>query len=282
MQIIKNRILIAIFLNLGVIRAMAGTDNLNNASPIQWRIEYDQDGLVAKLIDPGGKATKLQYAFDEQKQLRKVTRELADGTSVVADFDERGRRVLMTDALGVVRYDYDELNRLIGVGREGQPKITYDYDTLDRLTSVGVGEDFKTRYIFDFLDRLAAIDSPAGKITYNYQTGQNKVIRTLPNGVWTVWERGPDGKLVSLTHVTKDHKVILKFEYAYRPDGLIEGIKEWSPQVQKTVAYEYDQVQRLVTVNDSRAGATRYTYDPLGNRTQVVNPDGRAINSAYD
>ncbi|MCX6904730.1 MAG: hypothetical protein NTW03_14865, partial [Verrucomicrobia bacterium] len=249
---------------------------------LNWQFGYDDEGRITKLVDPGGKATQLQYSFDEQKRLRKLTREHADGAKVVHEFDDRGRRVKTTDSLGVVRYDYDDFNRLTGVRREGQPAITYGYDTVDRVTSIGVGEQFTTRYEYDFLGRLAAIDSPAGKVTYEYRAGQGKVIRTLPNGIWTVWEYGPDGSLKSLTHVAKDNKVILKFEYAYRPDGLIQEIKEWSPEGEKIVAYEYDKAQRLITVSDSKAGTTRYAYDPLGNRTALTGPDGKTVASEYD
>ena len=273
---------LAIILLGTIVRAADKPASQPGPDAMSWQFEYDQDGRITKLIDLGGKTTQLQYAFDEQKRLRTLTRELADGSKVVWDFDERGRRVQMTDSLGIVRYAYDEFNHLTAVRREGQPAITYGYDAFDRVTSIGVGEEFRTRYEYDFLGRLAAIDSPVGKVTYEYQTGQGKVIRTLPNGIWTVWEYDPDGSLKSLTHATKENTRILKFEYAYRPNGLIQQIKESSREGEKTVAYEYDKVQRLITVIDSKAGTTRYAYDLLGNRTALTGTDGKTAASEYD
>jgi RHS repeat-associated protein len=204
-----------------------------------------------------------------------------DGTQVILELDTLGRLHRMTDDLGTTTYGYDEFSRLTSVARSGQPPITYTYDTENRITSMSVGNE-TTIYTYDFLGRLASMDTPAGTVSYNYLTGQGQLIRTLPNGVQTIWEFEPDGNLGQLTHASADNTILARFTYDYRPDGLISQIQEWSPTEQKTLAYEYDEVQRLVAVNDSVLGRTEYEYDAVGNRTVLREPGQAPVESTYD
>ena len=165
-----------------------------------WSFEYDDNDRVNKVIDPAGRATRMQYLTDEAHRLRKSVRTAADGTATVLEFSERGLRSRMQDGAGAVSYDYDDNDRLIRVQREGTPAVSYTYDTLDRIKYVEVGDFYRVAYRYDFLGRLAAMETPAGLINYKYLTGQGQIVRTLPNGVKTVWEYEPNGELRSITH----------------------------------------------------------------------------------
>ena len=249
---------------------------------LAWRFAYDDAGHITCLTDPGGKQIKIGYELDKRKRARRIIKELPDSTKIIFEYDEFGRRISMTDAVGTVRYTYDKFNNLTNVRREGGIPITYTYDTMHRINSIKMGGEFTIRYSYDFLGRLHKMNTPAGDISYNYQTGQMKVIRTLPNGIWTMWESGPDEKLKSITHVDSSNHVISKFEYAYRPDGLVSGIKEWDPRGGKIIHYEYDKVQRLITVEDSRHGKVEYSYDKLGNRTELKAQGKQPVAGTYD
>jgi YD repeat-containing protein len=157
-------------------------------------------------------------------------KELPDACKVTYKYDKFGRCVSMTDTGGTVRYKYDGFSRLIEVQRDGQPGISYTYDTMDRLKSVGVGKELTTSYSYDFLGRQAKIDTPAGSISYEYQTGQGLVVRTLSNRIRTIWEYRPDGSLQSISHAAKDNRLLAQFTYSYRPDGPINASKEWDPR----------------------------------------------------
>lgn len=252
------------------------------AAELSWSMRYDDAGRITSITDPAGRKTTVAYGVDEKKCLRTVTRIHADGTKVTWDLDQFGRRVGMTDAADTVRYTYDRLGRLATVCREGHPAIAYGYDTFDRLTAISLGGGLDIRYAFDFLGRLARIETPAGPIIFEYQTGLGKIIRTLPNGIRTVWEYRPDGLLGSITHVAKDDAVLLQFTYAYRPDGLIGAINEWSPQGEKAVKYQYDTSSRLMAVDDPRAGKIACRYDKCGNRIELRAGNDEAISSVYD
>lgn len=249
---------------------------------LTWQFTYDDVRRITKILDPAGRQTKIHYELDDNKQVKVAVKELPDGSKVTYKFDNFGRRIGMTDTAGKVRYEYDSLDHLVGVERDGYPSISYSYDTLDRLKTLSVGEDWSLSYEYDFLGRLSRVKTPAGDISYDYQTGQMKVIRTLPSGVWTVWESQPGGRLKSITHVDGSNHVISKFEYAYRPDGLVSDIKEWDPRGGKIIHYEYDKVQRLITVEDSRHGKVKYSYDKLGNRTELKAQGKQPVAGTYD
>src|SRR5262249_24886640 len=119
-------------------------------------------------------------------------------------------------------------------------------------------------------------------IEYTYQTGRGNIVRTLPNGVRSIWRYHPSGRLDSITHVGRDKNLLAQFTYAYRPDGLVREVRERTAEGERTRAYEYDAVQRLVGVADSRGGKFSYRYDKFGNRTEASAPGAPAVGSDYD
>jgi RHS repeat-associated protein len=248
---------------------------------LEWRFERDADGRIIRVVDPAGRPTRLHYEL-EKKQVRRLTREGPDGTKVVLEFDRFGRRTSMSDAAGKVHYEYDASHRLRTVRRGKGPALEYDYDTVGRISSLKLGKDFSVAYGYDFLGRLAKITTPAGDISYEYQTGSNRIVRRYPSGMWSAWQYHASGKLESITHVDGDNKVRVKLTYDYRPDGLIASFKEWTAGGNRTVGYDYDKVQRLIAVDDSRYGKTTYRYDKFGNRIEIKSGEEAATVSAHD
>jgi RHS repeat-associated protein len=254
----------------------------NTLTDLKWQFAYDEAGLITKIVDPGSRETKFFYDFDKTTGfINRLTRELPDGTTVIHEFDRFERCVKMTDSGGTTHYEYDKNDHLTNVRRDGSLPLSYTYDTMDRLESQSLGQGLTVRYAYDFLGRLSKIETPAGNISYEYWTGHGIVTRTLPNGFQTQWEYLPDGALKSITHVSRNNWVLSKFTYAYRPDGLMQAVKEWTPRGEKIVQYEYDNVQRLSTVVDSSGQKIQYQYDKLGNRlVSIVN--GKGISSTYN
>lgn len=249
---------------------------------LQWHFGYDPAGRPTRIVDPAGRATTIHYALDDHQRVRRLVQTWPDATTVAIEFDALGRRLRMTDALGTVRYAWDGFGRLAAVHRDGAPALTYTWDTLDRLQSITVGDGLATAYSYDFVGRLAHMDTPAGRIAYAYQTGQGRIIRTLPNGIRTVWDLRPDGSLHAIAHVAADNRLLAQFTYAYRPDGLIRGIKEWAPAGERAVTYTYDTAQRLVAVADAQGTAITYRYDSMGNLLETSPPGGQAAASPAD
>jgi RHS repeat-associated protein len=243
----------------------------------------DGSGRLERVGLPGGKETLFSYESfpDEAHKVKTVRQRFSDG-EVTYEYDRRGRRTAVTDQTGTIHSEWDQFGQITSVRRSIGPAIEYRYDSLRRLKGYRVGSEFDVEYKYDFLSRVDSIKTPVGTVRYEYWTGQGKTIRILPNGIRTISDHEPGGQLVAITHVdTKDY-IIAKFGYSYRPDGLIEGILEWSPQGERQLSYEYDAVQRLATVSDSAGKSWRSNYDGLGNRTKEIFGDGYSVDYRHD
>src|SRR3990172_7890152 len=92
-------------------------------------VAYDANGRITRIVDAGGRAVQYRTSARDGQGGYSRVRELPDGANVTEEFDKLGRRRGMTDAAGTVRYDFDGLNRLTTVTREGKPDIRYTCDT---------------------------------------------------------------------------------------------------------------------------------------------------------
>ena len=251
-----------------------------NSNKVGWSFEYDKSGHITKITDTAGRTIRLEYAFDRANRLRRLVRTTADAV-ITTEYDEDERPIRMTDAAGTVSYGYDERGRLNRVQRQQSPPVIYAYDTLDRITSIHVGEFYETEYKYDFLGRLESIKTPAGTVQYEYLTGQGELIRTLPNGIRTIWEYDPGGQLKRLTHIDARNVVLAEYTYRYRSDRLIEAILERTSGGEILKTYEYDQMGRLIRAT-GRSGAQVYQYDEAGNRLKVVDEGKSSESYTYD
>src|SRR5207253_2414379 len=114
------------------------------------------------------------------------------------------------------------------------------------------GTDYSVKYEYDFLGRLEAMESPAGRISYECSVKDRTVRRALPNGICTTWHHAPSGQLDRIEHTAADGTVVAAFAYEYRPDGLITQVSESSGEGENRVTYEYDTVHRLTAASDTR------------------------------
>ncbi len=248
---------------------------------LRWQFACDDRQRITNIVDPGGKRTLVSYEPADVDQPNRVVRELADKSKVVVDFDKFGRRQTLIDSTGTNQYTWNQFNQLAEV-RRGNKVISFGWDTADRLTSINHGSGGAISYAYDFLGRLEKITTPGGIISYEYRPGEGLVTRSLPNGFQTVWEYQPDGHIHSITHRAANGGIHTQYIYSYGPSGLIEEITESSPLGHKLIRYEYDQGQRLASIDDSQTGKATFRYDELGNRIRIDIPGCVANQGSFD
>ena len=195
----------------------------------------------------------------------------------------------MKDGEGEVAYHYDNRGQLNAVDRKGSAPIKYSYDDAGRLVELNIGNFYRIAWTYDFLGRIAKIETPAGIITYDYQTGQNTVVRSLPNGIRTIWKRQLNGELDEITHGfsnqlnAKQYSVLAQYQYSHGPDGRIAAINEYSGgQGKFTWQYAYDSMGRLVRATGSGGREYGYEYDQAGNRIKATTIGSPAQLCNYD
>lgn len=243
--------------------------NSESQTPLGWKFRLDKTGRLMYLSGPGGKTTQFDYEVfpDNEEQVKSVSRR-GNGSQVIYEFDRQGRRMHMRDRAGTVDYTWTKTGQFRSAQRQDGPMLGYDYDALGRLVKLRIDGVAEIGYSYDFMGRLEVMETPAGPVKYEYWTGQGKVKRTLPNKVCTFWEYNTEGQLTAIEHVDPSNHLIAKFSYEYRPDGLIAAITEWWPQGEYRLSFEYDKVQRLVSLDDGKGGNWRAEYDPMGNRVR--------------
>jgi RHS repeat-associated protein len=275
------------------------TDPLGNVTTST----YDGVGNKLSRTDADSHATQYQYdgmnrLIDETDALGHVSQTFYDGEgnriqfidrnshSATYQFDLRQREIEMTDALShseTYTYDGDD-NRISFTDRNGHT-TTYAYDLQDRLNKIvdslsdttsntydGVGNivtttdanGHTTKYTYDALNRRATMTDAASELTqYQYDTGTLSTCVSPPNPSPSCGAT-PGSSLIT-GQTDADGNVIY-----YKYDALDRRI-----DVIRKVGSSADTITPADAV-------TIYTYDPVGNRLTLTEPDGNTTTTTYD
>jgi len=154
--------------------------------------------------------------------------------------------------------------------------MTYDANSQRTVLSDWTGAYTST---YDPDGRLSSVVNPAGlAVTYGYDAASQRATMNQPTGPFT-YTHDPAGRLATLVN----------------PEGQVTS---WSYDAASRVtantlangtqaSYTYDNADHLLLLANLTSGGTtlssfNYTYNPVGNRTQVVEADGDVVTWSYD
>lgn len=281
-------------------RLTSVTDALGNT----WSYEYDSIGNLTSVTDSMGYVTT--YSYDIYGQLTSVTN--SAGNTATTSYDSYGRVISSTDFGGVeTTYTYDSMDRIASTTTDGEV-TTYTYSSVGNLISVSdpTGTIFYTynidgylssvtnangevifytyneaglvdsvsideetiSYCYDNMGRLVSVTDTEGTTTYSYDEVGNRVTTEYPNGLTTTYGYNEINVLVSQVTTNEDGDILQSFEYTIGDNG--ERLT--CTEIGRIVAYEYDELERLVsetvTVGDE-VSVTTYSYDSNSNRVSM-------------
>ncbi len=295
-------------------RVVSSTDAQGHISQFQ----YNPLNLVTQVTDPKGNNTT--FSYDPNGNLLSLTDALHIMTSTIWTYDNMDRAQTRTDPL--LRGEsnaYDVNGNLVSAtDRKGQV-TSFTYDPLNRLTLVGYNTvvnggvtsyESTTGYTYDAGNRITqAVDSAGGTITEAYDnldrlTSETTCSTGAPACGLISYGYDLAGRRTSMT-VAGQPQVTYSYDNANRLTQIAQGTS--------TVGFSFDNASRRSTLtlsngvnmsytydNDSRVtgitykfnattlGNLSYSYDSLGQRTQVSGSFARtglpsAITSAtYD
>ena len=155
---------------------------------------------------------------------------------------------------------------------------TRNYDTAGNLTSLVHFNQVATTYTYDSLNRLLSRSTP-GEATVSFTYTPTGKYLTSTAGDGTV-NYGYDSLDRLITKATPEGTL----SYTYDAAGQVASIQS-SNANGASVAYSYDDLNRLSTVVDNRLSGnntTTYAYDPASNLSTATYPNGVQSVMTYD
>ena len=254
-----------------------GIAYLTQTGQILMALAYTLDpaGNVLRIVQTFADGRKLTttYSYDQNRRLMQMTQ--AGDSQVIYIYDQNGNRIEMRDSLGITRYRYDSLSRLVEVSDANGHTTKYEYDPSDNLTTLVYPDGQKVTYQYDSRGRLERVTDGSCTTTYRYDAAGRLVRRTLPNGVATAYSYDTTDRLIGITHTNPSGQVLMAF--AYTLDALgnpLQTVQTMADGSKLTTAYAYDEAGRLIQITYPDRRTVKYRYDKAGNRLEMIAPEG--------
>ena len=292
----------------------ASGDRIQQTDPLGYitKWSYDAVGNMISMTDPDGNTTL--YTYDGMNRLTKTTDATGHSDQTIYDgqgniiqsidrdnhstqyqFDLRQRLIKQTDATGhfdAYAYDGDD-NRTSWTDRNGHT-TSYQYDVQNRLTQVtdALGDTNKTTYdpVGNILTQTDA-NNHTTTFTYDALNRRSTMTDALSEETQYFYDGGTfsgtvRGQTCNQCGATPGSSLVTEEIDPDGTAGLHAGV----------TFYIYDALDRLIfavrktgcigaacpdtiTANDA---ITSYTYDAVGNRLTMTQPDGNTTTDTYD
>ena len=222
--------------------------------------EYDDFNRLIKKVDPNGNTTS--YEYDDEDRLVRII--YSDNTTTEYEYDTHGNMISFRDQNGnITKYKYDLNDRLIEVIDAANNITMYSYDANGNRVSFKDANGNETRYEYDNLNRLVRVVDPENKtIIYTYDKVGNLVSMIDGRNIQVVYTYDELNMLLSDRPVGQPGGVSYSYDLVGNCLTMTDSIGVWQ--------YQYDESNRLVQIIDPRGVTISYTYDNVGNRTQMV------------
>ena len=175
-------------------------------------------------------------------------------------------------------YAYDQASQLVGQAYQDGTRLTNTFDANSQRT---VLSDWTGSYTsaFDPVGRLSSVVNPAGiAITYGYDAVGQRAWMSQPTGLFS-YQFDPAGRISSLIN-PESQRTSWQYDAASRVQAtlLANGA---------VASNTYDQANQVLLLANLSSTATtlssfNYTYNPVGNRTRIVEANGDVVTLAYD
>ena len=263
------------------------------------RMEYDQNGHMAKLLKCDGSEVKFEYGIEKAgSRLLTTSTTNEEGKSEYFDYDIENKITTYKDHDGnVTVYHYDDKHRTVEqqnpdgtvikniYDAKGNLKLkningnitSYDYDSDGnpvRITYQNEGRSYTESYEYDSYGSVTKHTDCDG-VTSEYIRDSKGNVEVYKKGGNTIYEETFDesGHVKTHTEYT-DTKIITSYEYdkyGNRISQTTNGIK---------TEYKYDGRNRLTEVSSDGKIISRYTYE--GKTTKRTDYNGLETEYEYN
>jgi YD repeat-containing protein len=259
---------------------------------------YDENGNKKTDTDPNGKT--ITHYYDALNRLIKTKN--AMNLETIYDFDSMGNVLNITDANGnKTKYSYDALNREISITNPKNNITYYSYDSMNNLLNITDANNHLTKYEYDDFRRLKKVIYPSGNQTQgSYDNVDNLIQRKDAKGLITNYTYDELNRLVKVTYpdnsdityqndelgniikVMNNASFIENTDCNYDALNRIISIKVNYGSFNKTINYTYDEVGNRITMTDPEGNITYYSMDALNNVINITGPGQKTYLFHYD
>jgi RHS repeat-associated protein/uncharacterized repeat protein (TIGR01451 family) len=244
---------------------------------------YDAAGNLTSVRDANNHTTTFSYDAANQR----TSQTLPLGMSATSSYDPNGNLASATDFNGkTTTHAYDVLNQLRQIVPDAtlaQPSISFTYYPNGQRRTI-TDASGTTTYSYDARDRLTSKATPQGTLTYTYDAASNlRTLRTShTNGASVDYDYDELNQLKTVL----DNRLPVGANittYGYDAVGNLK-ITTLPNGVQTTATY--NTLDRLTLLSTAKGATTLASYiyalRPEGNRSSVVELDGRIVDYTYD
>ena len=257
------------------------------------RITYDHADRAVRVVGKSG--AEWRYDFDD------VTGDLLcrhdpDGLSESWTWDELGRCLTDTDrTAATTTFEYEGMQRTpvrvvapngatttTVLDPLGQPVLTVDPDGVERrlewdgdgqLVSMANSVGAVTRFEYDATGLMTMIIDPAGVQTIvDYE--RDRVTRSTRSDAVSSYTHTPAGRINAGSEPGD-----LRWSATFGAHGALETITD---ALGSTVRFEYDPLGDITAVVAPDGAVYRHEYDTVGRLVAAIDPTGATVRKAYD
>lgn len=244
---------------------------------------YDEAGRLTGKQFPGGNRT--DYSYNGAGKIKEILHTGADFTERYHyDYDVMGNKVLaekerpgLPEDSGNFSYDYDALNRLTSVARNGKTLRTYGYDAFgnrNTRTEYQAAGELVTSYRYNAKNQLMQETNASGTRNYDYDHRGN--LLSVSSGEEVLKAYGFDAANRMSSSVDRTAGEITKAYYQYNGLGHRVGqtIASGNADVTQTIRYTLDLTRQYHNLLQKTGNGLDQTYFWDGNVTGMEE-DGR-------
>ena len=239
------------------------------------KLEYDEEGRISQMTKRGEKPTK--YAYDDQDRIVEVT--VGDYPSTKYEYDNDSMRpAKIINSLGeTMEFSYGHDKQIVSFKNANKAVQKFNYDNLGRITRRNYPMDMWIAWKYDEFGRVSKREySNGNSLIFEYDK-YSQIKRVVENGkiLWEYFYK-PNGMLRLLTRNKRkwleiDSKIRDEKEY-------LSIINNKGAESQKTYNLDGKLLEEVNPLKDT----IQYKYNPVGELTGWIAPDGSDVKFEYD
>lgn len=239
------------------------------------KLEYDEEGRISQMTKRGEKPTK--YAYDDQDRIVEVT--VGDYPSTKYEYDNDSMRpAKIINSLGeTMEFSYGHDKQIVSFKNANKAVQKFNYDNLGRITRRNYPMDMWIAWKYDNFGRVSKREYSNGN-SIKFEYDEYSQIKRVVENEKIEWEYfyKPNGMLKLLTRNKRkwleiDSKIQDEKEY-------LSIINNKGAESQKT----YDLDGKLLEEVNPLKDTIQYKYNPIGELTGWIAPDGSDVKFEYD